>query len=113
MVEEKGRDDRYVLRHGLLANRYTFGVHVPNRRQLSLVDITLHTDSPCLPFLRSLWTGLGGLASDKGSLQGVGCFCVSFAFLCFLLRCGLVMAEPPAATVRHTLAGEILLACHR
>jgi hypothetical protein len=88
-------------------------VHVPNRRQLSLVDITLHTDPPCLPFLRSLWTGLGGLASDNGSLQGLGCFCASFAFLCILLRCAGLLWRKCMLLPSDTPAGEILLVCHR
>lgn len=74
-------------------------VHVSNRRQLSLVDITLHTDPPCLPFLRSLWTGLGRLASgkQKGSLQGLGCFYIP------LLVCDAHMSlHAESATVRQS-----------
>lgn len=73
---------------GLLANR----IHAKNMCMylfhpivhLSLVYITLHA---CIPIRRaypsspSLWTGLGGLASDKGSLQRLACFCEFLAFL--------------------------------
>lgn len=93
--------------------RRTCACTIPSNRHFSLVYITLHAyrsiHPQCLPFSPSLWTGLGSLASDKGSLQSLGCLCEGFCIPLADLRYGFAPHAGTAAT-RQRIAGEIMLA---